>query len=240
MKPAGWVPLLLLTLTPGCHVVDRAKNCGKLAEIAAKAAPALDATTIPDSPSPEVLRKKAELYRQLAEALAAPPFKDQAVKTAREGLIGGLANLSQHLLDAAEAVEAQAEHVKRQERALARHEKILAEKRKYGEKSATTPTGAPSQIAPPQGDPRAGPAPRGTSPQAAAGKPTSAPAPRLPGLSSFEVHPRSGRPAGNPSPALSGAQVSPHTYRYERAKRAAEMATRNVESSLRALETACR
>jgi hypothetical protein len=236
MKPAWWVPLLLLTLTPGCHVVDRAKSCGKLAAIAKKAAPELTATKIPDSPSPEVLRKKAELYSQLAEALAAPAFNDQAVRTAREGLIGGLTNLSQHLLDAAQAVEAHAELIKRQKRAAARHEKILAEKLKHGEKSGPAQAHASPEVAPPQVAPS-----QGAASQIGAGKPLSNPTgPRLPGLAGFEMRPRSGVPAGTPSPVPPGAQVSQHTYRYERAKRAAEVATRNVESSIRTLETACR
>lgn len=236
MRPAWCVPLLLLTLTPGCHVVDRAKSCGKLSEIAKSAASDISATTIPDSPSPAVLRKKAKLYSQLAGDLGKPPLRDQAVKTARQSLIDGLMSLTQHLLEAAQAIDAQKEFLERQKRSAERHEKILAEKLKYGENSGPAPP-----IAPPATSAPTTSAPQGIAPQDGPRRSAFGPAgPRRPGLPSFDARARPEGAAGASSPAMSSTHVSPHTFGYERAKRAAEAATRSVDSSIRALETACR
>lgn len=225
MKPAWCLPVLLLLLTSGCHVVDRAKGCGQLSALAKKAAPAIAAAKIPDSPSSDALRRKAKLYGQLAETLNAAAVKDQAVKTARAGLITGLQSLAEHLVEAAAAVDAQAKFLERQERAAARHEQILAQKLEYAAKSEELPAGP----TPPVSTQADGKGSRGAGPTV----------PRITDVMGKGTRGRPG-PGGAFSPTTPSTNVSPHTYAYERAKRAAEAATRAVESGIRNLETACR
>lgn len=221
MKRSWYVPLLLSVLVSGCHVVDRAERCGQLAKIAKKAAPEIARTTIPDSPPAKTLRKKARLYGQLGEDLSKVHFGDQAVKAARDGLVLNLEDVERHLLEAAKAVDAQGQFLERQRRTEDSHKKLLSEKH-----AAAPPRSSESD----------------TSLSLGSGKPsTKTNAPLFPrGLPGFGVQAGENRAASGFVPPPLSARISPHSYTYERAKRAVEAATRGVETATRALETVCR
>lgn len=120
MKRA-WFALLLSTLVSGCHVIDRAERCGRLSSIVKKAAPEIARVALPDSPPAASLKKKARLYGHLAQDLDKVHFNDQSVEAEKKALFLSFLNLERHLLEAAQAVEAQERFIERQGRMMERH-----------------------------------------------------------------------------------------------------------------------
>lgn len=108
---------LFVPLLSGCHVIERAQQCKKLARQVAKAAPEIQNTVITDDPSAQILRKKARLYGELGTRLEEIPTQVEVLQKDHVALINSLKNLENHLNDAADAVEKETAYRKEQEQA---------------------------------------------------------------------------------------------------------------------------
>ncbi len=221
MRLLRYVPALLPLSLCGCHVVERAQRCEELAAIMKEAAPEIERTKIDDSPPPKVLRKKARLYGQLADKLDKVVLKDKRAHEEQAMLIVHLRNLEKHLIDAGDAVEAEAAFEKHQEQQRARHEEILASRERYAQTKAD--------------EARTAQASAGESGKAGGAKPTDSGVSR--GMTGFleraqrRADPRKGAPPRH---------HSPNVRKYEQAKHAAETIGRAVDTSTRNLGEACR
>src|SRR5690606_41512324 len=107
--------VLFIPLLSGCHVIERAQQCKKLAKLVAEAAPEIKNTVITDNPSAQILRKKARLYGQLGTRLEEVSTSIEVLQKDQAALIGSLKNLESHLNEAADAIEKETAYRKEHE-----------------------------------------------------------------------------------------------------------------------------
>ena len=108
-RPFRCAPLIYLFSLTSCHVVERSQQCQKIADVFERSHAEL-APVLPENPTPEALRHKANLYEKVAHELKALSLADSKLKQPRETLATRLSELNRQLMQAADAVaEARAE-----------------------------------------------------------------------------------------------------------------------------------
>ncbi len=95
--------LALSLLASGCHVVERSRNCQKIADALEESHAAL-APALPANPSPDALAHKAKLYAQLRKRLEGLGALTGELDPMRRELVEQLGELSRKLDEAADAV----------------------------------------------------------------------------------------------------------------------------------------
>lgn len=124
------IAISLLLAATGCHVVDRAKQCGHLSAAIRGAEKELT-EPLSENPSAQSLRDRAAAFSRLARTLKQLPTHAPQVDKARQQAIELLKELERDLTTAAGAVERhpaeKAEAKKKRDQARERREKQLHE-----------------------------------------------------------------------------------------------------------------